>query len=99
MAKVNWTDQAIEDVNNIAEFISKESFRYAEIQVNKLFQLSTLLEDNPKLGRNVPEINDLSIRELISGNYRLIYKIRTPEEVVIITIHHSKRMLSNNPNL
>jgi plasmid stabilization system protein ParE len=99
MVKVIWTDQSIEDINNIAEFIAKDSFKYAQIQVNTFFDLALLLEKSPKMGRRVPETNDDSIRELITGSYRIIYKIRTEKEILIITVHHSSRLMTNNPNI
>lgn len=99
MAEVIWTDQAIEDINNIAEFIAKDSFKYAQIQVGKFFDLALLLENNPKIGRRVPETNDDSIREIISGSYRIIYKVRTKKEILVITVHHSSRSMKSNPNI
>ncbi len=33
MVDVNWTDQSLEDIDSIAEFIAKDSPRYANIQV------------------------------------------------------------------
>jgi plasmid stabilization system protein ParE len=99
MVKVIWTDQSIDDINNIAEFIAKDSFKYAQIQVNTFFDLALLLEKSPKMGRRVPETNDDSIRELITGSYRIIYKIRTEKEILIITVHHSSRLITNNPNI
>jgi len=99
MVKVIWTDQSIDDINNIAEFIAKDSFKYAQIQVNTFFDLALLLEKSPKMGRRVPETNDDSIRELITGSYRIIYKIRTEKEILIITVHHSSRLMTNNPNI
>jgi len=41
----------------------------------------------------VPEIEDESIRELILGSYRIIYKIVSQERIDILTVHHSARML------
>jgi len=99
MVKVIWTDQSIDDINNIAEFIAKDSFKYAQIQVNTFFDLALLLEKSPKMGRRVPGTNDDSIRELITGSYRIIYKIRTEKEILIITVHHSSRLMTNNPNI
>ena len=99
MAEVIWTDQAIEDINNIAEFISKDSFKYAQIQVLQFFEYAELLESNPKLGRLVPETNDPTIRELIKGSYRIIYKLRSKEDILILTVHHGSRLISNNPKI
>jgi toxin ParE1/3/4 len=33
MAEIRWTKQAIKDIENIAEFIAKDSEHYAKIQV------------------------------------------------------------------
>ncbi len=98
MVKVVWTDQAIDDLDKIAEFISRDSLKYARIQSQRIFNYSFKLEQNPSLGRIVPEINDSKIRELILGSYRIIYWIKTIDEVDVITIHHSSRLLSNNPS-
>ncbi len=47
----------------------------------------------------VPEKKDPSLRELLLGSYRIIYRIVSDVKIDIITIHHSKRLLSNNPAL
>jgi toxin ParE1/3/4 len=47
----------------------------------------------PELGRIVPEKGDASIRELIEGNYRIIYEVKDPDRVEILLVHHSSRPL------
>ncbi|MBE9480900.1 MAG: type II toxin-antitoxin system RelE/ParE family toxin [Bacteroidetes bacterium] len=96
MVKIIWTDQAIEDINNIAEFIAKDSEKYAKIQVERFFDRTETLINYPQSGRIVPEINNQAIRELIIGNYRIIYKIISQKRIDIITVHHSRRLLSSN---
>ena len=44
MAELIWTEQAIKDIDNIATFISKSSFKYVQIQVEKIFQTTLILE-------------------------------------------------------
>lgn len=97
MVEVNWTDQSLEDINSIAEFIAKDSVRYANIQVERFFDRTEILHRNPQAGRIVPEVGDLNIRELILGNYRIIYRVITPKRVDVLTVHHSMRRLENNP--
>jgi toxin ParE1/3/4 len=99
MAQVIWSEQSIEDIDNIAEFITQDSYKYAQIQVETFFESASILSKNPKVGRKIPETNDESIRELIIGTYRLIYKISSNEEILILTVHHSKRLLKNNPRI
>ena len=97
MARVSWTDQALDDIENIAQFIEKDSLKYAKIQVQRFFDKADILTTHPLAGRVVPEINQDFIRELIQGNYRIIYRIVTDNQIDIITVHHSRRLLSNNP--
>ncbi|MFD2601124.1 type II toxin-antitoxin system RelE/ParE family toxin [Flavobacterium suzhouense] len=96
MAEVRWTDQALYDIENIAEFIAKDSETYAKIQVERFFEETEILESFPLSGRIVPELKDKTIREIIFGNYRIIYRIFSKEYVDILTIHHSSRLIKNN---
>lgn len=93
MVKVNWTIQAITDIENIAEFIAKDSRNYAIIQTKRFFDSVVVLESNPSFGRVVPEIDNQTIREIILGNYRIIYRILNKHLIDIITVHHSKMQL------
>jgi addiction module RelE/StbE family toxin len=92
MVKIIWTDFALEDLRLIHEFISKDSKRYADRFVEKLINRVDQLEHLPKSGRVVPEFNSDSIRELIEGNYRIIYKL-TFSQASIIRVHHAARQL------
>lgn len=57
MVEIKWTDYAIENLNDIGDYIEKDSLRYAEIVVNTLFTATDILEQNPQAGRVVPEFN------------------------------------------
>jgi addiction module RelE/StbE family toxin len=93
MVEVKWTDQSIQDIDNIAEYISQDSVHYAELQVNDFFERAEILNEFPNTGRIVPEFKDKNIRELIVGSYRLIYIILGGERIDIIAVHHSARLL------
>jgi len=93
MARLNWTELSIHDLTNIAEFISKDSFKYATIQIKRIRERARILKTKPFLGRIVPEIQEDSIRELILGNYRIIYKIVSEDRIDILTVHHSAKLL------
>jgi addiction module RelE/StbE family toxin len=93
MASLNWTELSIDDLNNIAEFISKDSVKYAVIQIRRIRERVRLNKTQPFSGRIVPETNNEFIRELILGNYRIIYKIISEERIDILTVHHSAKLL------
>ena len=89
MVKVVWTDQVIQDLNDIGEYIARDSERYAREVISNLFDSVEILESYPKVGRIVPEYHIVSLRELIRGSYRIVYRIVDKFRVDIITVHHS----------
>jgi len=94
MAKrVVWSGRALADVESIADYISSDSPAYAKIVVKKIVKLTRQLARFPQSGREVPEFQDPSIRELLAYSYRIIYKVET-EEIIIASVIHGKRDLS-----
>ena len=92
MVKVVWTEFAIDDLRSIHKYISKDSKIYADKFIENLIGKVEQLENFPRSGRIVPEFNSDLIRELIEGNYRLVYKIN-PGSIGIIRVHHSARQM------
>ncbi len=97
MVQINWTTQAQNDLEEIKNYISFDSVKYAEAAVFKLFHSVDILQTNSAIGRVVPEIQNENLRELIKGNYRIIYWIVDANRIDILTVHHAKRLLENNP--
>jgi len=93
MAKIEWTPLAVQDLESIFEYISKDSVFYAARQVDRLVNRVDVLESFPASGKIVPEFNDESIRELLEGNYRIVYKV-TSETIFIARVHHSAKNLT-----
>ena len=92
MVKIIWTEIAIEDLRLIHEYISYDSKLYADRFIEKIINRVDQLESFPKSGRVVPEFDSSVIRELIEGNYRIIYQISS-DKIAIIRVHHSARQL------
>lgn len=95
MVKVVWTDSAIKDLDDIGEYISKDSVRYAEITVLKLFESVNILENNPRIGVIVQEFDNENIRQIIEGSYRIVYYIIDDYRIDILTVHNCARLISN----
>lgn len=96
MAKIVWSERALQDINEIAEYIAKDSFLYATEQVASFFEKVAQLENNPGLGRPVPELKTLTIRQVLCGSYRIIYE-EIDDQLAVLTVHHQSRLLENNP--
>lgn len=94
--KVEWTQLAQDRVFEIAAYISQDSFSEAEKWVDRIFDYVKRLETFPESGRNIPEfINRKEIRELIFGNYRIIYRIES-DTTYILTVRNYKQILPTN---
>jgi len=85
----------LEDLNSIGEYIARDSERYARLTLSKIRNSVNILKDNPLVGRIVPEVSYPSVREIIHGNYRIIYEIINDNRIDILTVHHSARILKN----
>lgn len=94
MVQIRWSTLSVGDLKEIFEYISRDSKRYATIQLVRLRAKAKILKDYPLAGKIVEEYADERFRELIEGNYRIIYKIVSSTQVDIITVHHSSRDLS-----
>lgn len=90
MAKVVWTEPALNDLQRIIEYIAKDSAVYAERFGMRVVQAPRILQQSPFLGRMVPEFNDQAIRELIYGSYRIIYKATDTLCSIVAVIHGSQ---------
>jgi plasmid stabilization system protein ParE len=59
---------------------------------DRAFRATDRLVQHPCLGKIVPVLETETIREIILGNYRIIYRIRE-EEVRVVTVHPGARLL------
>lgn len=92
MAQVRWTPQALDDLDAICLFIARDAPQVAAVFADRAFRATDRLVAHPRLGRIVPELEIETIREIILGNHRIIYRIRE-DEVQVVTIHHGARLL------
>jgi addiction module RelE/StbE family toxin len=89
--RVSWAPQAIEDVEAIRAYVARDSAHYAELLVERLVAAVTRRESHPLSGRRVPEVDDESLREVIYGNYRIVYRVRS-DLVGIATVFHGAQL-------
>jgi len=90
--KIIWSPLAIDRVSEIAEYISQDNPYAAQNWVDSIFQEVESLLSSPQMGRMVPEVERKEIRELIFGNYRIIYRYESTS-ISILTIRHGKQIL------
>jgi toxin ParE1/3/4 len=65
MTRVEWTEPAVSDLENIQNYIARDSAEYADAVVERLILSVGRLASFPESGRLVPEAFDPKIRELL----------------------------------
>lgn len=93
--KIIWSPLAIDRASEIAEYISFDNPTAANKWIDDIFENVLILQTSPKIGRKVPEINRKEIREIVYGNYRIIYRIEK-FTISILTLRHTKQILPIN---
>jgi plasmid stabilization system protein ParE len=92
---VVWSPEALEDVNDIAAYIARDSAFYAAAVVEKVLATATGLNQFSDAGRVVPELNQSNIRERFVYSYRLIYRVES-ERILVTAVVHGRRLLDDS---
>ena len=90
--RIQWSPLAVDRVTEIADYIAQDDPLAADRWAQSVFDRVKQVKDFSKSGRYVPEINRKDIRELVYGNYRIIYRVET-KVVSILTVRHFKQIL------
>jgi toxin ParE1/3/4 len=92
MARIIWSSQSLEDMRNILAYIAKDAPFTAKRFAQRIESRVNRLSKNPFLGGYIAEVATKDYRELIQGNYRIIY--RTDGQIVrVASIYHAARLL------
>lgn len=100
MAKIRWTNEAVNWLQEIFEYISLENPKAAQKVVEGIYNKAQTLKKFPKTGhiyRNEPEGE---IRILLYGHYRITYLMKSDEIIEILGVFHGaleiERYLTKN---
>ena len=89
--KIDWSPEAVEDLESIADYIGRDSEFYARAVVTRVLDVCSDLIKFPYIGRMVPEHGDENIRERIIYSYRVVYRIEQ-RRILIVAVIHGKRL-------
>ena len=92
MAQLIWTEPALLDLDEIAEYIALDDFRAAQRLVEKIFKRAALLEQFPESGRRPPELKRTPYREIVVGPCRIFYRVEG-KRVYILYVMRAERLL------
>jgi plasmid stabilization system protein ParE len=92
VAKIIWSDPALEQLDEIAEYIALDKPEAASGLVDKVFSAVDKLEQFPASGHIPPEVPNSIYRELYVKPCRIFYR-QEDEAVLIIHVMREERQL------
>jgi plasmid stabilization system protein ParE len=94
MTPIIWSPKALRDLDAIEEYVAQFNPTAARRLVVKIFNRTDRLELWPLAGGLVEEDDDRRYRQVIQGNYRVIYRYDSAAKAVyILTVIHAARLL------
>ncbi|MGH9358177.1 MAG: type II toxin-antitoxin system RelE/ParE family toxin [Terriglobia bacterium] len=97
MTKIEWTRSAIGDVMALRDYIARDAEAYADRFVQKIIQVVERAGAFPQMGRPVAEANQDSVREILFGNYRIVYRVEESRVLVLMVIHGARDLSTLAP--
>lgn len=91
--RVRFSDEAIAKLRAIHTCIAQDSPQNATAMIDRITRRAERAGDLPRIGRKVPEYALDTLREVLERPYRIIYRIRSDDELEIITIMHYRQLL------
>lgn len=92
MAEIVWTEPALDDVEEIANYIALDKLSAAQRLVEKIFERVELLSQSPKSGRKVPELSRSKYKEVIVGPCRIFYRLNGDTLYVLHVMRAEREM-------
>jgi toxin ParE1/3/4 len=92
MAEIIWTNPALSDLNDIAEYIALSNVLSAKNLVTEIFYKIERLETHPESGKKPIELSNLNYREVVVNPCRIFYKIDN-DKVYILHVMRQERDL------
>lgn len=94
--EVIFTDQFLDRVEECTDYIALDHVPTAINWAHGVFEQCQKLIRQPGSSRIVPEFSRPEIREVIHGNYRLVYELKT-NQIDMLTIWHTRQILPDDP--
>ena len=92
MARLIWTEPALLDLDEIAEYIALDNYLAASRYVQRIFDRAHRLETYPNSGKRPAELQQTSYREIVVPPCRIFYRVEK-DTVYILHVMRSERLL------
>ena len=91
MARLIWTDPALNDLEAIAEYIALDNPGAAKRYVQRVFRAVERLAEFPKSGSIPQEILNLPYRQVVVPPCRIFYRIEKQDLFVVFVMRSERK--------
>jgi plasmid stabilization system protein ParE len=91
--KVYWTLRAKQHLRSIYDFIAADSKQAAQDTIDNITNRSKQIASFPRSGRIVSHLDNDNIREIVEGNYRIVYHLISDRIDVIAVVHTARNSI------
>ena len=88
---VKWTGHAKRQLRHIHDYIAQDSSLYARRVSEALVKKTIGLDELPRKGHKVPELNEDAVRELGLYSYRILYEIKSDDLIEVLAVIHKRQ--------
>lgn len=92
MARLIWTEPALNDLESIAEYIALDKPDAARRYVRRVFQAVEHLSQFPKSGSIPPEVPHLPYRQVVVPPCRIFYRSKGKAILIIFVMRSEQRL-------
>ena len=88
MAEVRWTEESVQWLRDIYDYIASDNPAAAARVVDSIYQKAQVLIDQPGIGYKYHSVSGREVLILLYGHYRITYLIKESGDIDILGIFH-----------
>lgn len=89
-ARVIWSPEAADDLDQIVQFIARDSPRYGRQVAADILEAVERIAHFPRSGRVIPEFDNPDLRDVTVYSYRVIYRVGQNAVDVAAIVHGAR---------
>jgi addiction module RelE/StbE family toxin len=94
MMAILWSPKSLRDLDAIEGYVAQHNPVAAHRLVQKVIRRTDRLQHFPLSGGCIPEDEGRVYRQVLQGNYRVIYRYdESAKQVLVVTVIHAARLL------
>jgi len=90
MAQIIWTEPALYNIEDIADYISIHNIQAAKSLVQKIFSKVERLNEFPESGKIPAELQGFSYREIVVAPCRIFYKLENDNIYILYVMRQEQ---------